>query len=148
MERSCEVCSKPYQAQRASSRFCSSSCRGQAKHLRDSGVGPPARVSKAQAAAGVVPSLPVVSVPVPAGTGVAGVLRAELLAAGRLDTALGQSALCLADRIDLGQDTGSGLASLSRELRSAREAALEGVTGRVSELDAARAERQRRLGVA
>lgn len=47
--------------------------------------------------------------------GVVDATRAELQAAGTINSALGQSALALADRIDSGQEKGAGLASLAKQ---------------------------------
>lgn len=53
----------------------------------------------------------------------------ELEAVGRLDSVLGQVALLLAGRIDVGVETGSGMASLTRELRATMQAATAGAAG-------------------
>lgn len=44
--------------------------------------------------------------------------KAELSAAGALESTMGQTALRLAARIDSGEDTGAGLAALARQLQS------------------------------
>jgi hypothetical protein len=68
--------------------------------------------------------------------------RAELTAAGRLNTYLGATALVLAERID--QSTGgTGLASLARQLRQTMSAALAGVKVTADPLDQLRAPRSR-----
>jgi len=61
--------------------------------------------------------------------GVVAAVAAELSAAGRLNTSLGQQALKLAVRLETSKtDTGAGLASLSKELRALMVQALAGVT--------------------
>lgn len=72
-------------------------------------------------------------------------VRAELIAADRLNSSAGQSALALADRIEnhSGKDTGSAYAALHRELNAAMERATASarVEGPVDEL------RMRRLAI-
>lgn len=53
---------------------------------------------------------------------------AELAKADRLDSPLGQAALVLAQRLDVGtKDTGSSAAAVAREFRATLEEALRGV---------------------
>ena len=69
----------------------------------------------------------------PVGDGpVAVATRRELDAGGRLESMLGQAALALAARLDSRQDTGAGLASVTKELRSTMGAALAGVVDKDS----------------
>lgn len=57
-----------------------------------------------------------------------GATWAELAAAGRVDTTLGQTALAVASRIDNGQlDTGSSIASLAGRLQQVMAEALKDV---------------------
>ena len=97
MIRGCDVCGRPYEATRVSSRFCSGTCRK--RNLR----APRPRLAETSPAAE--------DYALPAAT------RAELEAAGRLDSMLGQVALLLAERM-CEFDTGSGTAALSKELRA------------------------------
>lgn len=53
-------------------------------------------------------------------------VRAELESASKLDTHLGQLAVTLAGRIDAGDDSGGGVAALSRELREVMAHAVTG----------------------
>jgi hypothetical protein len=61
--------------------------------------------------------------------------RAELAAVGRVESPAGQQALMLAERLDAGQDTGSGIAALSRELRATMVVAMADAHRVESELD-------------
>lgn len=72
--------------------------------------------------------------------------RVELAAAGRLETPAGQQAVMLAERLDAGQDTGSGIAALSRELRATMVVAMADAQKVESELDKLRRLRAGRLG--
>lgn len=83
------------------------------------------------------------------GAGLVVAVRAELAAAGRLDSALGQAALGLAERLTGTANTGSAVAALTRELRATLEAATEGATVEESPVQRLRdqlAERRRRSG--
>lgn len=108
MKRTCESCSGPYEAVRSNARFCSERCkkRAQRGHLAQ------------------VPT--VLAAGTPAGTALVTAITQELEAAGRLDSALGQATLALAQRIEAGQDTGSAVAALSREMRGTLAEALKG----------------------
>src|ERR1044072_6203140 len=110
MTRACDVCGKSYEAQRASSRYCSSSCRArkaQGATVRE--MRPPAESASE--------------------SGVVAATRRELEAAGRLDSALGQAALVLARRVESDRDTGSAAAALVKEWRATKAEALKGVPG-------------------
>jgi hypothetical protein len=123
MQRPCDACGEPYQAQRASSRFCSSRCR----------------VRFHAAGGGKVAELPVLSQgPLEAAT------ARRLEAVGRLDSVLGQQALMLARRLDAPGEPGAAVASLSRELRAVMVEALEGVAAQADDLDELKARRERK----
>ena len=79
MIRGCDVCGRPYEAKRVSSRFCSGTCRK--RNLR----APRPRLAETSPAAEDYSLL--------------AATRAELEAAGRLDSMLGQVALLLAERM-------------------------------------------------
>ena len=132
MLRRCDSCGVEYAAKRAASRFCSPRCRQRARRS-SSPVALP------------VPSL---ARPVSSPSVLVESVRRELAAAGRDDSWLGQQALALAAKIDAGQDTGSGIASLSKELRSVMGAALEGVAQAADPLDELRARRDVKRSVA
>ena len=99
IKRRCDVCGSPYEAQRASSRFCGDVCRKRAARL--GGVTVPLAVAGGEPAGGTVAAV-----------------RAELEAVEQSTSALGAMALALASRIDHSvRETGPALASLTRELR-------------------------------
>jgi hypothetical protein len=103
-ERLCDLCGRPYTAQRATSKYCSTRCR--------------VRASKTPAAVTAV--TPVGSggnAPERPSGGLLGAVRAELEAIGQLDTAHGHLAVALAERLTTTHESASGTAQLSRELR-------------------------------
>jgi hypothetical protein len=140
MERSCDVCGATYTAQRRTSRFCGGTCRMRA--LR----GNEPRKPKAPKPA---PKPAPVAVDEPdhrwgRRSDVQDATRAELEAAGRLDSAAGRKALALADLIDNPPPlTWSSIAGWSREHGAAMAAALAGaeVATTRSTLDEIRARR-------
>ena len=85
----------------------------------------------------------VTELPPPVSAGTADAVRAELEAAGRSDTSLGRAAVVLAERVDSGQDAGSGLAALVKQLSVTLGEALEG-SAAASPLDELRERRERR----
>src|SRR5690242_5459327 len=106
--RRCPVDGKPILG-RADKLYCSEVCS-----------------KRARRAAKVVP-LKAESEPGQPGQGVLSAsIRSELQRAGRESSALGTSALTLAARIDSGQENGSALAALNRELRATLGEALRG----------------------
>lgn len=115
MQRSCDVCGKVYEARRVTSKYCGSACR--------------TRVSRANAAAGSAAD-PGAAVPATRdveGVDVVAAVRLRLQAAGRVADVAGQQALLLAHRLMTATvDTGSSLASVSKELRAVMAEALEG----------------------
>jgi hypothetical protein len=121
VKRTCESCGGPYEAIRSNARFCSERCkkRGQRGHL--------AQVAE------------VATDPAPDADLSAAVL-AELEAAGRVHTAAGQSALTLARRIEAGQDTGSAIAALNKEMRATLAEAVTGANVATSALQQRRDE--------
>ena len=127
MQRACDSCGQQYETKRATSRFCGERCkkRAQRGHVIDM------RDTR--------PATPVV-------TGLTAATRSELEEAGRAETALGQAALALAARIESGADTGSAVASLTREGRATLEAATANAARAASPLDELRSRRAKRLG--
>lgn len=124
MQRLCDSCQKPYEAKRRTSKFCSPTCRS--------------RASRGAVVADLRPS--------PTG-GLVGAVRRELEEVDRHETALGYATLALAERIAAGNDTGSAVASLTREMRTTLEAAKAGARVADSPLAQMRdelAERRRR----
>lgn len=126
MERPCDVCGVAYEAKRPNSRFCSATCRKRAsrgvptEHVADVTPLPPAEpeIGPVEAAA----------------------LR-ELQEVGRLETALGRTALTLARKLDVGRETGAAMASLAKQLEATLSTATEGVTAVSDPLDELRARR-------
>lgn len=102
MTRNCDTCGAAYVAQSSRSRFCSTRCRVQ-NHRKSLGR-------------------EYVLTPPPADPLLAAV-RADLVAAGRLNSVLGQAAVRLAEKMS-DSHTGAALAALSKELRNTMEAAL------------------------
>lgn len=132
MQRQCNQCSKPFEAQRPTAKFCGGTCR-----------------KRAQRVGGAVPPVPVAVANAAAGEDLISAVRAELEAAGRANSSLGMQAIRLAAR--MGEfDTGSSLAALSKELRGVMAAALHNVgvaADPVDELQVKRdAKRQRAAG--
>lgn len=116
MQRNCDYCGKPYEAKRTTSRFCKDSCRVQ-NNQRGGGV-----TSLSTAKPAEQPTV------IPAEQPLVAAVGAELAAAERLHTSLGQQALYLATRIAAASfDTGSSIASMNRELRETMLRALDGV---------------------
>ena len=94
MQRTCSICGKSFTAKRKDARTCSATCRSNKRN-------------------GAKPA-ELIESPLVRAT------RAELEAAGKLDTRLGQQALVLA----VGMSTGSGVGQLSKELDRVMEAAI------------------------
>lgn len=71
--------------------------------------------------------------------------RDELTKGGRLDSALGQQALVLADQVDAGAEmTGSALAAVAKELRTTLAEAMRSATMVKDPIDELRERRERR----
>lgn len=134
MQRPCDVCGDIYEAKRSSSKFCSSRCRVRASRGAVTESRPP-----------VEPEISVPEVPtiVPDAPGVGPVEAAaleQLTKAERNQTTLGQAALALARRVDIGRDTGAGLAALVKQLEATVNAATADVKSEATPLDRARDE--------
>lgn len=110
MQRACDACGQEYEAKRATSKFCSASCRVRAHQ----GASSTATLETPQdGAEGAVTAA----------------TRAVLVDADRLQTPLGAAALVLADRLDRSsRETGPGLASVAKQLQVTLEAATQGAT--------------------
>lgn len=123
MDRPCDVCGSVYDAKRPNSKYCGDTCRKRAQR-------------------GSVPADEQVPTLVPeleAGP-VESALLGELTEVERAATALGQAALALARRVDIGRDTGAGLASLVKQLEATAKAATANVKSAASPLDQMRDE--------
>lgn len=126
--RRCDRCGRSYEFKRASSKFCSSSCRTQAS----------------KPTAGVV-ALP--AGPAPVETETVEATRAHLARLGRLEHPLGLMALRLAQRLDgATADTGSSLAAVTKELRAVLTEAAAGVKVSDDPVDELRRQREKRRG--
>jgi hypothetical protein len=99
--RSCPACDVSFNPSRRDQKFCSAACRKRAHKAPD--------LSSAPADPGSV---------LAGAASLTAVTRRELQAAGQFDTWDGALALRLAWRIEFGIETGSSVASLSRELRA------------------------------
>lgn len=98
MRRTCDVCGGDFEAKRKDAKTCSATCRSNKRNMV-----PPADPDEV------------------GGNSLVKATTAELAAAGKVDTMLGQLAISLAGRMS---GTTTGLAALSRELRSVIDAAL------------------------
>jgi hypothetical protein len=124
MQRACDACGEQYEAKRADiSKFCTANCRQAYANGR--------RADHVIARPAPKP----VAIPV-----LEAATRAELVEAGRVDSALGAAVLILAARIDAGNDTGAGLASLTRQWRDTLAAATAHAADVASPLDRMRDE--------
>jgi len=123
MQRPCDVCGESYEAQRKTSKYCSSRCR----------------VSAQRGASDV----PVAVIP-PADASETGDLEtataAELREVERDHSPLGLAAIALARRVDTGRDTGSGMAALVRQLGATLTLAKAGIEAGQTPLDRAKDE--------
>lgn len=121
MTRNCDACGIEFEAKRSTAKYCGGTCR-QRGNRRPSGD-----VDQTPAESGLVASI-----------------RLELEQAGRLETSLGQQAVTLAERLGSPRDTGSAVASLSKELRAVMAEATAGANTAASALDELRARRDRK----
>lgn len=143
MRVSCQHCGKAFEARRSTARFCTSSCRGKATHRRKAGGDPAdeqdAEVVQLPTAKTAAKKTPGKKKP-PAPTDRDPFMAAyedQLQAAGKLDTYIGRQAMLLARRLALasGMDTGSSVASLSKELDRLMTSALTAAEPDQDELD-------------
>lgn len=118
IQGTCSHCGKSFEAKRATRKYCSSTCR--------------ANASTGRAPVAQLPT------PEPSANSLVDEVRRELEAGGRLETALGQQALVLAEACYPGAPQ---LAAVSKELRDVRAAALEGVNIQVDPVDELRRRR-------
>jgi hypothetical protein len=130
MERDCVICGTGFVARHSRRRFCSDRCR---KRAVRGGFGPTVSAAEPRT---------------PSGPGeVEQATREALRAVGRLGTPLGQVALVLARRLDApGGESGSGLASVAKQLTATLVAATADVRPADDLLDDLRLRRDRKLG--
>jgi hypothetical protein len=116
MQRNCNFCGKPYEAKRASSKYCKDSCRVMTAQRG-------AKVTKLPTTKETPPETPP-----PSSSGLVAAVIAELTTAERLNTSIGQQAVLLAERIvGASFDTGASVASMHGRLSELMAKALEGV---------------------
>jgi membrane-bound lytic murein transglycosylase B len=129
--RPCEECGEPFEAKTKRAKFCGATCRVRANRR-------PSKTGAAKAAAGgTVTHLPIAGGPLdqtsPADPSVEDIVgslaeqvRKTLTEAKALDTIAGAQAVRIARQIDRGDDSGSAVATLSKELsRLVAEAKVE-----------------------
>lgn len=133
MERTCQRCGKAFTAG-PRALYCGSTCRARASEDRRSGTASP------PAAAAPRPQSE------PSGQALADRVRAELDAAGRLGTTAGETALLLARRLEAGDDAGSAVASLARQLLATMSEALRDSQQAADVVDELSARRDARRG--
>lgn len=126
MDASCASCGRPFVAKRAAAKFCGDTCRKRSQRAGPRETSPvPVKLHPLTHSASPL----VVAV------------EAELAAADRVDTMLGQTSLELARRIASDHETGSAVASLTKQLRETMADALKGVAQAADPLDELRARR-------
>lgn len=133
MQRNCDECGMPYQAQRPTSKFCSTRCRTRQTRKRHAGepITPP------------VPRL--APLPVAESGALTDATRAEL---GDLaETADGILLLTLAARIDAVPETSPALATLSKEFAARKSDVMSRVSRVADPMDELKARRERRRAV-
>lgn len=130
MQRKCIQCGTYFEAARSAT-SCSAKCR--------------MRKSRGSAPAAILPDDLVDGISSSKRIGVFKAVSNELERAGKVETSLGQAALHLALLLENCQaDTVSGVASLSKELRSVMAQALGGSAAAVDDLDELRGRRDRK----
>lgn len=135
MKKSCEACGNLFETPKSWAKFCGATCRKRAS--RASAEAPkeakikPIRAPKPAETRETAPEKPTAS---PWHPLIAQTTR-ELEEAGVLDSVLGQTALRLAEKLAGNFDTGSAMASLSREFRSVRAEALSSGSKKADPLD-------------
>lgn len=146
MTLSCVVCGASFEAQKPQAKTCGATCRKRRARGAGSRDVP---ISRPVIRTDVTVSRPAPDVVRPNFAnheGAVAAVTAELEAVGGTATTLGQIALCLAVRLETSQiDTGSGLASLSKELRSVMAEVIGGSNSAVIDpIDELRARRDRK----
>lgn len=126
MQRTCEVCDRPFAAKSSRARYCSDRCR---KRRSRTGV--------------VVPFTGGDAKPPPRGPVAEATIRL-LEEADEMDTPLGANALKLAEKLDEGGDTGSSTAALSKQHLTVTTEILRGMKRVANPLDDLRERRERR----
>jgi hypothetical protein len=137
MQKSCAVCRKPFEAKRPAAKYCGQTCRQRAHRRPD---------AAAESKVLELPAEPTSELAPAVGGSVTAATVAELEAAGRLETALGQAAVALARRIDAGaSEPGSSFASLVRQHGATLTEAVKDAKTAVNPLDELKSRRERKL---
>lgn len=118
MRKQCAVCEQPFEAKRKAAKYCGERCKKRAQRspaARDSNVVHLGRAGGADANS------------IDAADSVESATRAELAAAGRLETALGRAAVAIAARVDAAGagETGAGFRALVDGHRAALAEAMK-----------------------
>lgn len=121
MKRKCAGCGQPFEAKRATAKYCSEACGRRVRRSNST-----SRKSKAS----------------PRVSSVRAAVLKELKAADREGTVLGMAALELADALASTHSTGSAKAALSKELRAVMAEALKGADKKADTLDELRRRRE------
>jgi hypothetical protein len=126
----CSVCSKPFDAQRSSAKFCGGTCRQ--------------RAARGSPVPKIVPEETAENREKPVIHPLIAATRRELEDAGKIDTVIGQQALRLAEKLTSPFDSGSAAAAVSKELGRVMAEALADVAKRSDSLDELAARRMQR----
>lgn len=130
MQRPCDVCGAPYEAQRRTSMYCSKRCSMRASRA---GMTSPGGAGNSR-----------VRAPLGDGGAMVEAVRLELERLGQLRSVYGAMAVRSAERLGSGLDSGGGTAALSKELGRLLAEAAGGAVG-VDRLDELRDRRRRKL---
>jgi hypothetical protein len=132
MVKLCGCCGAQFHG-RSDAMFCSKKCKERKRRER---LAAGSTTPKPKPSPAPVVALPAQTPdPAPPKSGLVRAIEKQLAKAERLDTPAGQMALVLAERLSSGRDTGSALATLSRELTARMGEALAGATIEPDELD-------------
>lgn len=123
MQLTCAVCGNPFESKRAHAKYCSSTCRSR-------------RSRRGGAATDTTTVQPLSMVEV---------TQAELIRLARLDTVEGQLAMTLAFRLASAAETGSAIATLSKDLSRVMGLLRAGAVTTLDEVEAARQRRDEKL---
>lgn len=119
-ERTCAQCSKAFSAGRRHAKFCSETCRSRAHRGKTpttlTVVAEPGKPAKAARTKKTTEPEAPAAPPAPTYDTLEEQVRQSLTAASALDTISGMAAVRVAQQIDRGGDSGSAVATLSKEL--------------------------------
>jgi hypothetical protein len=154
VKKSCEACGNLFETPKSWGKFCGATCRKRASRAsaetpREAKI-KPVRVPEPPKTREIAPEKPPPAPrwqPVAAHPLISQTTRA-LEEAGALESVLGQTALRLAEKLAGNFDTGSAMASLSRELRAVMQQALTEGTAKADSLDELAARRMQKASSA